>query len=389
MKTNTFCITLILCLLLPLGTSAQLLMKKRPAQITFVTPLSTNGVKAPRIINHLSVNVIGGINGGVEGTEVGGIFNIDKKHVEGLQIAGFVNVVGSYVTGLQIAGFANVVGGESHALQAAGFVNILGGRARGSQFAGFANLAGGKMTGLQAAGFFNAVGGNMKGSQISGFANMASNVSGFQFAGFANIAKKVNGGQVAGFINIAKRVKGVQIGVINIAKEMDGIPIGLLSFIQKGGIKQLDISTSEALKAQVALKMGVRRFYNIFAVGATVDDDGPDHYAFGYGMGTQWGVRGFISNLEIMTWNVNRGFENWFDEVSLLNQVKFTLGHTFGKHFTLYGGPVYNLMISSYDHALNLDDPGLAPEWAFTDKLVGGGRTRFQQWLGFTGGVRF
>lgn len=361
----------------------------RPFQLSLVTPIGTNGLKSHRCINHLSINLIAGVSAATEGIEIGGFANVNRKHMHGVQLAGFGNIVGDDAAGLQIAGFGNIVGDDVHALQIAGFGNISGGKVYSGQIAGFANIAGGSVGGVQLAGFGNISGGNIGGGQIAGFGNMAGKVNGIQLAGFGNIAENVNGAQVSGFINIADRVKGLQLGLINISDEMDGIPIGLISYVKKNGYRKLDVSTSESLNAQVAYKMGVEHFYNIFAVGGRFTED-MNYFAFGYGVGTQFRPfnNSIVANIEAMSWHVNEGYEHWVTDLNLLNQVKFTVGIPFmDEAFTLYAGPSYNVMVSQTESSLELNQTGIAPLWTFQDQVYG--RTRIQQWVGMNVGLRF
>lgn len=345
----------------------------RPFQLSLVTPIGTNGLKSHNCINHLSINLIAGVSAATEGVEIGGFANVNRKHMYGVQLAGFGNIVGDDAVGVQAAGFGNIVGGDAHALQLAGFGNIAGGKVYSGQIAGFANIAGGSVGGMQ----------------VAGFGNIAGKVNGIQVAGFGNIAENVNGAQISGFINIAERVKGLQLGLINVSEQMDGIPVGLVSFVKKNGYRKLDVSTSESLNAQVAYKMGVAHFYNIFALGGRFTED-MHYFAFGYGIGTQFRPfnNSIVANLEGMSWHVNEGYQRWMTDLNLLNQVKFTVGIPFmDEAFTLYAGPSYNVMVSQTERALELNETGIAPLWTFQDQVYG--RTRIQQWVGMNVGLRF
>ena len=47
--------------------------RKMPFQISLITPIGTNGVNAHRIENKVSINLIAGLNGGLDGFECGGV----------------------------------------------------------------------------------------------------------------------------------------------------------------------------------------------------------------------------------------------------------------------------------------------------------------------------
>jgi hypothetical protein len=62
-----------------------------------------------QVINNFSLNIFGGYSGGVDGMELGGLFNIDKKDAQYFQAAGLFNMVGGNTNGVQLAGISNTV----------------------------------------------------------------------------------------------------------------------------------------------------------------------------------------------------------------------------------------------------------------------------------------
>lgn len=86
----------------------------------------------------LSLNVVAGLSGGLEGVEIGSVGNLQTRFVCGLQIAGAANVVTGPVRGMQIAGVVNVATGDVHGVQL-GVVNYAA-RVRGVQL-GVLNVA--------------------------------------------------------------------------------------------------------------------------------------------------------------------------------------------------------------------------------------------------------
>ena len=66
----------------------------RPFQASVIPGVSTQGKLSGQVVHHLSLNLFGGYTGGVNGLEVGGLFNINQKHVQYAQFAGLFNVVG-------------------------------------------------------------------------------------------------------------------------------------------------------------------------------------------------------------------------------------------------------------------------------------------------------
>jgi len=173
------------------------------SQITFVYPLGTNGYDARSISNTFSVNVLYGINGGLNGFEAGGIFNYNRGDVRGVQLAGITNINKEHTSGLMWAGCLNLA---------------------------------------------------------------LDHASGVQFADL-NVATRDFRGLQAGVFNYAGRLRGVQLGIVNIVGEDNGaVPIGLFSVV-KGGYYELEVVAGDAINTNINYKMGVERFYTIYKLG--------------------------------------------------------------------------------------------------------------------------
>lgn len=367
----------------------------RPFQLSFITPLGTNGIKSGQIVNRISINLLAGYSGGVEGLELGGFLNAVKSDVNGVQLAGFGNVVGGRVSAFQAAGFFNVNKSSTHSAQAAGFVNVVGDSMIGFQAAGFTNIVREQTTGTQLAGFTNITGGDVQGFQASGFANISKgDITGSQAAGFINTARDVDGVQVAGFLNIARKLKGIQLSFINVVDTVEkGLPIGFISIVRKNGYRKFEVSGAESFYANAAYKIGVERFYNIFAVGFQPSGN-YFRWGVGYGVGTQASLgANTVVNLEGMYYHINED-DVWTTKLNELTQLKLTMGYQLGG-VTVFGGPTYNLLISRYfDEQSNQLGSQIAP-WTFynqnrTPRFNNNSpTTNLQMWLGFTGGVRF
>jgi hypothetical protein len=351
----------------------------RPFQISFISPLGTNGHDCGKTVNNLSFNMIGGYAAGLEGLELGGVANIEKDYMHGIQMAGVANVVKNKAEGIQLSGFANICGDTTKALQAAGFCNVVNGSFYGMQNAGFCNVDKGSVKGFQGAGFINVMQDSLNGIQIAGFANLNNG--------------DVNGIQAAGFLNTAKKVKGVQLGVINIADSIQGVPIGLLSIVKKGGYRRVDLFATEALYANVAFKIGVRQLYNIFTGGVQFKDS-KMRLAAGCGIGTEAkiGNRGF-ANLETVTMYV------WEQDMvapklNMLNKLSSTVGVRLGKRTSIYAGPSLNVMLSQYqDPDKSTLGSDLAPYSLYNHTFNSNSSPKddlnLKIWLGVTAGVRF
>lgn len=381
--------------------------ERRPFHLGFIYPLSTNGTEAGKYVNEISLHLLVGYAAGLDGVEASGFGNIENDFVKGAQFAGFFNLVKNDVEGIQGAGFMNINGGNMHGAQFSGFLNTAAGSLDGIQGAGFANIATGKSTGaqfagfmnivtddanaLQGAGFLNITSGFSNGIQMAGFANIAKSAKGVQLAGFTNIvAGDMEGFQGSGFINIAQNVKGAQLGVFNVADSIDGVPIGFLSIVRKNGYRTLEVWGSEALHANIGFKIGVEKFYNIFALGTQFTDT-DFRWGLGYGIGTQWpSSSSFRFNLDLLSFTIyeegNQPFKN--QDLNLLNTLRFGISKQFSKHFGLFIAPTFNVMVSQLQRSeTNTIGSDIAP-WTVYDKTFDG-KTNVKMWPGFQFGLRF
>lgn len=367
--------------------------KSRLTQVSIVPFLGTNTFSSYSVTNQFSVNLLWGMNGGVKGKEFGGIGNTIKGDVQGVQIAGVFNSVGGDMAGTQISGFGNVAKDTVQGLQISGGFNISG-TGTAIQIATLFNAARGDFDGVQASLFYNGIKGSGNALQFSSFINYAGGDSKFQVATLLNSAKDIQTGQIALLFNAAEKVDGFQIGLINVADTISGIPIGLINFIKKG-YNRAELFAAETLTGNFALKIGVKQFYNIFTIGARVENFenvqnltiSEMSWSLGYGIGSsiKLGPR-FLLNLEAITSHVNEK-EGWTKELNQLNQFKVLFDGRFGRKTSLFVGPTLNHMISEiFDPETGEYGTSLAPQ-TFSDKTKG---TRNQKWwIGFNAGLRF
>lgn len=339
--------------------------------LSFVTPVGTNGMESWNTVNKISVNLIAGCSGGVDGAEFSGFGSLIRKDVKGFQGAGFANAVLGKTEGAQFAGFSNF---SKSAL-------------KGAQFSGFANVVTDSATAFQGAGFANVVKGNLKGFQIAGFANVThGDVLGTQLAGFANIATgDVKGAQVSGFVNVAGDVNGLQLGVINVAKSVSGgAPVGVFSFV-KNGYRAVEISGNESFYGMISFKTGIRAFYNIISLGASIRND-KVNWGWGYGFGTliTTGERTELA-IEALSFHVNE--EEWHtDRLNLLNRIQSVFSWKVNDYLSVFGGPSFNVMVSkAKDENGQAYSPAIVP-WTVYNRIHR--NTRVQMYPGFSVGVR-
>lgn len=321
----------------------------RPVQVSLTPGLSSNGKMNAQVVNNFSFNVLGGYSGGVNGAELGGIFNLNKKDVQFAQVAGVVNIVGGNMKGVQVAGVHNMVLDSVTGVQVGGVVNFVMGSFTGGQVGGVINYTNHAVTGLQVAG--------------------VGNVSG----------REMNGVQIGGVFNYAKKLNGVQIGLINIADSSDGYSIGLINVVLKGYHK-LALYSTEVMPFNAAFKTGNHKLYSILLGGAH-PDTGRRVVSFGYGIGTERRLgKQFSLNLEASTQYVFLG--SW-EYTNLLTRATVNLHWKISKHFSLFAGPAFSVYQSDQDVKFH----GYAypiPETAYKTVSLGGNRTG---WLGWTGGI--
>ena len=407
-------------------------LEYRKWRFTLFPPLSTNGVNANQYTAKYSINLIGGIHGGLDGREFGLLFNVNKQYargfqlvgglnysggeMEGMNIAGLANMAKDDISGMQIAGFANIAGDDLEGMQIAGVLNFSKGNTSGLQAAGIGNasmydieglqaasifnFAGGDISGLQASGLFNIAQGDVEGLQASGLLNYsggdisglmatgginyAHRIEGLTAAGLANISKESEGLQAATF-NISDEAVGLQFGLINYAKEFEGMPIGVISYYGNGR-KNIDVRYSDAGFTDIALTTGTYRVYNMAMIGYNTNFD-RDVYRIGFGIGMEKNIQDIFEKVESNTVFVNQEFSvhhmwegDWDKTLNRIYSYKYMIGKRFGNGVSLYGGPTFNMQVTRVNAA---SDYTWYSVWSPSRK----GRD-YRFWVGFTVGMR-
>ena len=339
----------------------------RPFQVSLTPGLGTHGKLSAQVVNNISFNVLGGYNGGVNGVEVGGLFNIDKKAVRYVQVAGLFNIDGGTMQGVQVGGINNTV------LDAV----------EGIQVAGVNNIVAGKFKGVQVGGVYNHVADSVRGVQIAGVGNFARrDVNGTQVAGVANISNRtINGVQIAGVLNYAKVLKGVQVGLINISDTSEGLSIGLINIVLKGYHK-LSFSTDEIVRANAAFKTGSRRLYSILQAGFNFNDSA-EVFTFGYGLGSEVRLGKIISlNPELTAQHLYLG--SW-DYANILSRARLNLNIHLSRHISFFAGPVYNVYYSNQDQHFSGYKKTVPPSGYSMHNFS----ANVKGWLGWNAGINF
>jgi hypothetical protein len=318
---------------------------EREWQLTFVPPIGSNGILSGLVTNKVSVNVLVGYNGGLNGAEFGGLVNIIRHDMLGAQFAGLANIVGGSASGGQFAGLFNNNLGDFNGFQGAGLFNHNFGISTGVQAAGLYNYNHSWSEGLHLAGLLNVNRGPVTGVQISGAGNYAGGESNLvQVSGAFNVANQIDGGQL-GIINVARKIRGFQIGIINIADSSEGIAIGIINFI-KNGTHQLEMSLNEANQYGLAYRSGTRNFYsNIMVTTRLPMLDTNTLMSYGFGLGTMLK----LSNTFRLTFDVashHQTFNFRSDHLNLLNRLNANLEVKLVKGIAIFGGASLNHMIS-------------------------------------------
>ncbi|MFZ4520611.1 MAG: hypothetical protein ACOYNC_02835 [Bacteroidales bacterium] len=369
----------------------------RMFQASVLPYVGTNWKITGSVTNKISLNLLAGYTGGLNGVEVGGLLNITKNSINGLQIGGLGNIVGGdgkgwqvgglfnidlkKVDGVQFGGLFNYVPDTLRGIQVAGLANIVPGRIKGIQIAGLTNIVTHNCDGWQISGLLNLTFYDVKRTQIAGLANYGRNIDGVQVAGLINIARRHNSGlQLAGLVNYATILNGVQLGIINIANTVErGVPIGLFSYVQKG-YHLFELSGNEIFYGNLSFKTGTRTFYNFvqFGIGSSYKLQGS------YGIGTIFTLnRRLSASIDASAGFVYHPADTIYH--GLLLKFNPSLEYRFAKHFAMFAGPAYNCFVFSKGKP-SATARGLST-YDFYFKSTE--NASIQMWIGGVLGVRF
>jgi hypothetical protein len=314
----------------------------RPFQASILPFLGTNHGLSGNIVNDVSINFIAGYSKGVNQFEIGAVANVVRENVKGFQLAGVSNIVGKDVTGFQYANIVNITLGNVHGFQGSNFINYTQGDFRGVQVAGVGNV-------------------------------IAANLDGWQLSTGYNYARTVRSGR--------------QIGLINYADSTATVPFGMFSYVRQNGYRRYEFANNELNYFNFAFKTGVRRFYNIFALGFSGMADDKPLASVGYGFGTAQNLgRGWAINADL-TGNVLFLKDQQIDEIpGVVLRFATSIEKKLGNRFALFAGPSLNIFTSSYTGILSAEGKGIRPIW------IDGkpdGQKKGYGWVGFQVGMRF
>ncbi|MDR2927985.1 MAG: STN domain-containing protein [Cytophagaceae bacterium] len=345
--------------------------KTQPFQLSFMYPIGTGGVESAKNTYNVSVNVLGGITGSIEGVEMGSLFNINTFGSKGVQMAGLFNVSGvpgaevMESSNVQMAGIFNTTRKGTAMLQMSGIFNLADSGML--QMSGIANVA--NSSNLQMAGIANAAASS--NIQLAGTVN-ASVDADTQVSGVINVAGNADV-QIAGVVNVAKSA-GFQLGVLNIADSAD-FQLGLVN-ISRNGMMEVELGYDSFLGVNASFRSGKTWLYSIITMGKSLQHD---FYSNGCGLGTSFTIKNRVGlGVEVVSQNVNlfSRRETW--TVAWLLQAKPYASFKMGK-FSVFASPVFNL--SAFREG---EDRSILPSNLHRPRENGS-----NEWIGFNAGVRY
>jgi hypothetical protein len=381
-------------------------------QLSLLPGIASKNRLSSQQVNKVSFNVLGGFTGGVNGLEIGSLFNVVQKDMRAVQIGGLFNYVGGNTKGLQMSGIYNhvhhnvkgvQVGGvfnivdedvegvqlagvflknrAMNGCQVAGVLSLVTDTMSGVQLAGVSNIINRKSEGVQVAGVSNTVIDSMLGGQVTGLFNSAKHAFGFQIAGLFNVATQyIEGIQIAGLVNYAKHKNGVQIGIVNISDTGNGPNLGLIN-INKKGWNEIDVAYSDIQDVLITYKSGSQKWYNIIQAGMNTNARN-QFYSLGVGMGFNIHLdkKHLLQTEAIMSNGFAGEWQNLSNILSLQTLYKFR----FTPHFSIAAGPAFRLMYCDiYASSNGYAQPNYTSFPHFTFGSV------YKGWLGYQIGLQY
>lgn len=270
----------------------------RIAQVTFAYPLGSRGAEALGYSNDYSLNILYGLNGGVNKFEIGSLVNFNNGEVRAFQLSGISNITTGFSGGLILSGVSNISLESSCGFLLAGVLNYSKKNSHGLQIAP-ANIVLGEFEGVK-MGVFNYTG----------------------------------------------TLRGTQFGIINYVKNNEGgLPVGLFSFVRDGYFK-LEATGGESIFSNLNFKMGVEKFYTIFKSGFSMYKSKPV-YTLGLGFGSHF----ILSERQKMSADlslnrITHDHEWDSDKLNMLSKVDVIYEHQVTDQLSMMIGPSLNFYLS-------------------------------------------
>jgi hypothetical protein len=338
----------------------------KPYQFSITPGLSTHGRMGAQVINKFSLNIIGGYTAGVNGVEIGGIFNIVKQDVKKLQIAGLFNVVGGKLDGLQVGGIQNTVLDSVQGIQVAGLMNM--------------NKS--SISGFQVGGLYNRTEKGTKGMQLAGLVNSAGYQSkSLQLAGLMNFTKGgTRGVQVSALLNYTKSLSGMQFAIVNINMQdsSEGYSFGLINISRSYHV--LSLFTDELGGLDLEFKSGNRKLFSILHVGLNPNNN-HKLLSLGFGLGSEIRLsRKFLVSPELSRqWLYTGSWEN----LNEMFKCNLNLGYRISSRISVFAGPSFTIYNNHQESAI----PGYQfpiPKADYTHYKI---NKDLNGWIGWSAGI--
>jgi hypothetical protein len=246
---------------------------------------------------------------------------------------------------------------------------------RGAQFAVGPNVAYERFDGVQ--GSLINLGERVVGAQL-GLVNMARHMYGVEL-GLVNLTQDFMGLQAGlvnasiegessglqlGLVNVGtQRVRGTQIGLVNYAERASG-QVGLVSITRDGGVHAL-VFSSDMLPIQAGIRFDADHTYASI-LGGVSPQQGGDSYGYGFGFGTkiQLSQASWLEpGIDVMQLATQDGS---FKNPSSLGRLQSSVRYRFHPHLTLFGGPVFQVLVHQDPKLFDTSPSYFGKGWQFT-----------------------
>ena len=200
------------------------------------------------------------------------------------------------------------------------------------------------------------------------------------------VVDTLRGVQLAGLLNFSRNNQGFQLAIVNINDTVPGTSIGLLNLVWRG-YNKLEVYGNEVLYLAARVKLGTRKFYNIFGFG-TQGFAKQNVWGYTYGLGGVFHVGKKSNDLNIeLTLTDLQDDDSWIDPLNINGRLNIHYGKLITKRVMVFGGPSLNSLF--YKESNLTDDPFLRdipPYTLFTSKID---NVIINGWIGFELGLRF
>lgn len=338
----------------------------KPYQFSLTPGLGTHGRMGAQVINKFSLNIIGGYTAGVNGVEIGGVFNIVKQDVKKLQIAGLFNVVGGKLNGIQVGGIQNTVLDSVQGIQVAGLMNMNKSSISGFQVGGLYNRTDKEMKGVQLAGLINSAGYQSKSLQLAGLMNFTKGGT--------------RGVQVSALLNYTKSLSGVQFGIVNINMQdsSEAYSFGLINISRSYHV--LSIFTDELGGLDLEFKSGSRKLFSILHVGLNPSNN-HKLMSLGFGLGSE--IR--LSPKFLVSPELSRQwlYTGTWEQLNEMFKFNLNLGYQINSRISVFAGPSFTL----YNNHQESSIPGYQFPVPKADYTLYKINSELNGWFGWSAGI--